>query len=142
MDEYKNFTSLPPDQERTFVVYERFSRELGRKALRTGIIAAASFFVILVGLILGVKPDTKPKIKAKDIQTSESGARQPADEPDTASATKTKKDDEAEDWENGEGDDDDKKADDKKADDKKADDKKADGKKADDKKADDKKADK
>lgn len=139
MDEYKNFTSLPEDQERTFVVFERFSRESAQKAMRMGIIAGAIFFVVTMIVVFSHSKPTESKIKKEDIQTSQSGADEaPADTPDTSDSAKTKKDDEAEAWEDDEGGDEEKadnkdegKKDEAKADDKKADDKKDEGKKDD-----------
>ena len=39
--EYKNFTSLPPEQEQSFVIYEKTSIESGKKALTLGTICGA-----------------------------------------------------------------------------------------------------
>jgi hypothetical protein len=48
MSQYENFTSLPPDKEREFVVYEKTSVEAGKKAWRIGAICGAVFGLIVV----------------------------------------------------------------------------------------------
>ncbi len=46
--EYKNFTSLPPEQEQSFVIYERTSIESGKKALTLGMICGGIVGVLAV----------------------------------------------------------------------------------------------
>lgn len=49
--EYQNFSSLPPEQERSFVVYERTSVEAGKKALTFGVISGLVFGVFVIALV-------------------------------------------------------------------------------------------
>jgi hypothetical protein len=67
MSEYHNFTSLPPDQEATFVVYERYQRESLDKGFKFGIIAAAIFGVLAVALYFGVTPEEHSAAKDMDL---------------------------------------------------------------------------
>jgi len=134
MSDYTNFTSLPAEQERTFVVYERFTVETGKKAAMAGLIAGIAFFVLTLGIVFSHSAPKESKIKKEDIQTSTSGSAI-ADDTDTSdtSATNKKKDDEDDEGDDDDDDDDDAKKDDAKKDDAKKDDAKKDG---DDKKAD------
>lgn len=106
MSDYQNFTSLPPDEERTFVVYEQYSRESGKKAMTIGMIAAGIFFVLTLIVVFSHSKPTESKIKKEDIQTSTTAD----DAPDTAEAEPdkdAKKDDEESDDEESEDDEDD-----------------------------------
>ncbi|HUH04965.1 MAG TPA: hypothetical protein VML75_23370 [Kofleriaceae bacterium] len=55
---YSNFTSLPPDQESTFVVYEQRTQESSKTAMKAGIIAGAIFFVLTLLIVFS---HDKPK---------------------------------------------------------------------------------
>lgn len=57
MNEYSNFTSLPPEQEATFVVFERHQKENLDKGFKIGAIAAAVFLVVALGIYFGVTPE-------------------------------------------------------------------------------------
>ncbi len=48
---YQHFTSLPPEQEQAFVVYESRTVETSKKALMAGLIAAGAFFVLMVIIV-------------------------------------------------------------------------------------------
>ncbi len=58
MSQYVNFTSLPPEEEQTFVVYEQRSQESAKKAVVAGLIAGAAVFLIALVLVLS---HDKPK---------------------------------------------------------------------------------
>lgn len=63
---YSDFSSMPPDQEREFVVFEQFTRENAKSSLRIGGIVAAIYGIFVVAIVLSHdKP--KPKISAEDI---------------------------------------------------------------------------
>jgi hypothetical protein len=64
MNDYQNFSSLPPEKERDFVIYEKTSVEAGQKAWRIGMIAAVSFGVLVVAIVFGI--GAKPKNKMAD----------------------------------------------------------------------------
>ena len=67
MAEYVNFTSLPPEQEATFVVYERRTQEALSKSLVIALAAGATVFLIAVGLYFGVKPEEDKTSKDMDL---------------------------------------------------------------------------
>ena len=53
---YSNFTSLPPEQEQQFVVFERQSAESSKTAMTMGIITGVVLFVFLIGLYAASDP--------------------------------------------------------------------------------------
>jgi hypothetical protein len=64
----ENFTSLPPHEERTFVVYEEYMATNRKKATTLGLIVGGIVGLIVVLIVLSVTPDTKEKISAEDMQ--------------------------------------------------------------------------
>lgn len=73
---YQDFSSLPPEQERSFIVFEQKMVESSKKAFNMGMIVAGIFGVIVLGIVFSHdKPEAK--IKAEDITISESSARTP-----------------------------------------------------------------
>lgn len=67
MSEYTNFTSLPPEQEASFVVFERHQKENLDKAFKIGAISAIIFGVLAVGLYFGVTPEENKAAKDMDL---------------------------------------------------------------------------
>jgi hypothetical protein len=65
---YTDFSSWPRDQEQTFVVYEQRAAESQKKAWMISGIVGAVFFVFMVGIYAGVKPDIKDM--GKDMNMS------------------------------------------------------------------------
>lgn len=59
---YTDFTSLPPEEERAFVVYEQTSRESGKKAMTLG--AIVGILVGLFGVILYFAVEPPPSVHA------------------------------------------------------------------------------
>ncbi len=57
---YQNFTSLPPDQEATFIVYEARTQESAKKAMTLGLISGLIFLVVIVAIVFS---HDKPKNK-------------------------------------------------------------------------------
>ncbi len=53
---YQNFTSLPPEQEQQFVVFERQSVESSKKALTLGLIAGGALGLLLIIVQLTITP--------------------------------------------------------------------------------------
>jgi hypothetical protein len=51
-----DFSSWPPHQEAAFQVYEQVGQERQRKAWMIGGIAAGAFFLLVMGISLGVTP--------------------------------------------------------------------------------------
>lgn len=56
MTEYRDFTSLPPDKEQEFVVYEKTSVEAGRKAKIIALAVAVSFLVVTMAIVFSFDP--------------------------------------------------------------------------------------
>lgn len=61
MSDYQNFSSLPPEKERDFIIYEKTSVEASQKAMRIGTIVAVCFGVVVVAIVLAIggKPHNK-----------------------------------------------------------------------------------
>lgn len=55
---HSDFSSWPPHQEQSFVVYEQHRAQSQQKAWVIGGAVAAAFFVLLVGISLAVPPKT------------------------------------------------------------------------------------
>jgi hypothetical protein len=51
-----DFSSWPPHQEAAFQVYEQVGQERQRKAWMIGGIAAGAFFLLVMGISLGITP--------------------------------------------------------------------------------------
>lgn len=58
MNQYEHFTSLPPNEEQTFVVYERRTVESGKKAMTLGLIVSAVFGLLTIIVVFS---HDKPK---------------------------------------------------------------------------------
>jgi cytoskeletal protein RodZ len=67
--EYTNFTSLTPEEERTFVVYERRTVETGKKAWTIGAIVGGAFFLLVMVMYLAFDA---PKNKHAEAAADES----------------------------------------------------------------------
>jgi hypothetical protein len=86
----QDFSSLPPEQEREFVVFEEKTRESAQSAMRIGIASGAIFGALVIIIVMSYdKPP--PKIKAEDIAVETQSARpvraRPAAAPALAPAT-------------------------------------------------------
>ncbi len=68
---YKDFTSLPPEQEQSFVVYERTSIEAGKKAMTMGIIAGVAVGIIAIILYIAVEPPVSSHAVPKETDLAE-----------------------------------------------------------------------
>src|SRR5688572_23932315 len=64
---YSDFSSWPRDQEQTFVVYEQRASESSKKAVTLGAIFGGVFFVIMVGIYMGVAPEKHDMTKDMDM---------------------------------------------------------------------------
>jgi hypothetical protein len=84
MSEYSNFTSLPPEQEASFVVYERHQRENLDKGIKIGIISGIVFGLLALGLYFGVEP--KEDTKAKEMDLNQLKKKSKTDAPTTPEA--------------------------------------------------------
>lgn len=57
---YQDFTSLAPQDEQTFVVYERQMQESLKKGRNVGAIIGAALFLLMMGIYFGISPTHKP----------------------------------------------------------------------------------
>jgi hypothetical protein len=73
MTDYSNFSSLPVEEEQHFVVYERHSREAGKKARTLGLAVATSVLVLIVGIVFSFE-----KVKPVHPEEEALGAEAPA----------------------------------------------------------------
>ncbi len=74
--DYKNFTSLPPEQEQSFVIFERTSVEAGKKAMTIGAICGAVFGVFIVMLVMSFDaPENKHAVKKPSAKVGEAKAK-------------------------------------------------------------------
>ena len=48
---YESFSSLPPEEERHFVVFEEFTQQNAKRANVMGIAAGIGFAVIIIGIV-------------------------------------------------------------------------------------------
>lgn len=61
MNEYTSFTSLPPQEEAQFVVFERFTQENRQKSFMTGVISGIGVGILGVIIYFGFAPPEKKK---------------------------------------------------------------------------------
>ena len=87
--EYQNFTSLPPAEEQTFVIYERTTNEAGKKAMTLGAICGG--VVGIFALLLFFSYDAPINAHAVEPETdiaeeapAPAAAPAPAPEPEAA----------------------------------------------------------
>lgn len=70
--EFQNFTSLPPEQEQTFVVFEKTSVESGKKAMTIGVVAGAIFGICVIALVFSHDaPENAHAVKAPPTKVGE-----------------------------------------------------------------------
>jgi hypothetical protein len=90
MNQYVNFTSLPPEQEASFVVYEQQMAESEKKGFTIGAIAGGAFLIVALGIYLGVAPDERDLGKDMNMsnltKTREAPAEKAAEKPAAAPA--------------------------------------------------------
>jgi hypothetical protein len=88
MSEYHNFTSLPPEQEASFVVFERHQQENLQAGFKIGAIVAAIFAVLAFGIYFGVSPKEDKTAKDMDLNQlkKKSKTDAPAPTPEAAPA--------------------------------------------------------
>jgi hypothetical protein len=88
MNQFVNFTSLPPEQEASFVVYEQKMAESEKSGFTIGAIAGAVFLVIAMGIYLGVTPDQRDLGKDMNMSnlTKARADAPPAEKPAAAPA--------------------------------------------------------
>jgi len=90
--EYKNFTSLPPEQEQSFVIYEQTSIESGKKALTLGMICGGVVGVLAIIFYMAFDPPknahaVEPESElAEEVAPKAAPAPKPAPAPEAAPA--------------------------------------------------------
>jgi hypothetical protein len=50
---YESFSSLPPEEERHFAVFEEFTQQNAKRANVIGIVAALGFAALIIGIVAG-----------------------------------------------------------------------------------------
>ncbi|MCA9678660.1 MAG: hypothetical protein H6709_03180 [Kofleriaceae bacterium] len=74
MNEFQNFSSFPPEQEATFVVYEQRVADASKKGLTMGAIAAGIIFLLALVIKFGITPNEydpmKDPSKTEQTQTA------------------------------------------------------------------------
>lgn len=88
MSQYENFSSLPPEKERAFAVYEKTSNETAKKAKKISVIVAAVFGVLLLIVVFSFE-EPENKMAEDDmgmLEAAEDEAKEEATKPDTAEA--------------------------------------------------------
>jgi hypothetical protein len=85
---HMNFSSLPPEQEATFVVYEQQMEQAEKKGWTIGIIVSAVVLVLSLAIFFGVEPDKHDISETMDMSnlTKKSAAPAPAAAPAEAPA--------------------------------------------------------
>jgi hypothetical protein len=76
---FMDFSSWGREQEQTFVVYEQRQSESRKKALTFGAIAAIGWFLLLVGVFLGVEPEHKDITKGMNMDNLTKKSKKAAD---------------------------------------------------------------
>ena len=72
--EYKNFTSLPPAEEASFVIYEQTSVESGKKALTLGTICGAVVGILALVFYLAFDHPKSPHAVEPESELAEEPA--------------------------------------------------------------------
>lgn len=60
MNQFSNFTSLPPEQEATFVVYEQQSAQASQKGMTIGLISGVAIGLIMLIISIAVPAEKSP----------------------------------------------------------------------------------
>ena len=81
---YESFSSMPPEEERHFAVFEEFTQQNVKRANVVGLAAAIGFGVLVIGIVAAYW-GTAPKAKF-DEAAEESAAAAPAPTPTPAPA--------------------------------------------------------
>ena len=84
--EYKNFTSLPPEQEQSFVIYEQTSIESGKKALTLGMICGGVVGVLAIIFYMAFDPPKNAHAVEPESELAEEVAPKAAPAPKPAPA--------------------------------------------------------
>lgn len=80
--EFQNFTSLPPEQEQAFVVFEKTSVESGKKAMTFGVVTGAIFGIVVIALVFSHDPPKNAHaVKAPPTKVGEAKAKVKAPTP-------------------------------------------------------------
>lgn len=86
MSEYKDFTSMPPEQEQQFVVFEKHSVETGNWAKKLGMIVAGVFGVVVCVVVLSF--DAPPSLMGGGGDKGETGELKESKSADEPAETK------------------------------------------------------
>ena len=73
-----NFSSLPPQEEATFVVYEQQMAEAEKTGWTIGAIVSGICLVLMLGIYFGVEPDTHDISKTMNMSNLTKTRTEPA----------------------------------------------------------------
>ena len=88
MDQYSNFSSMPPEEERQFVGFERVMRESLKKGMVLGVSIGCGTLLVLLIIIWGVEPPPNELIEDLAADLAEEPSSAPAPAPTPAPAPK------------------------------------------------------
>jgi hypothetical protein len=97
MNDFHNFSSLPPHEEQTFIVYEQRMAEATKKGLTLGAIAGVIVLIVAIGIYKGVDPEeidlskdmNMSNLTKKEASAAPTPAPAPAPPPTTPAPTTT-----------------------------------------------------
>ena len=84
MNEYTSFSSLAPQDEAAFVVFERSTQENLQKAMMIGLISAVGILLLSLVIFFGFSPPPKKHAPPEDAKSQVKSA--PAEAPAPAPA--------------------------------------------------------
>jgi hypothetical protein len=89
MNDYQDFSSLPPQAEQEFVPFERHTRESARSAKTIGIVVGLVLFVVTIVVVRATPKSENQHVKdlmeeEKSLTTDRVGPEGAADKPATA----------------------------------------------------------
>src|SRR5262245_34252327 len=78
---YESFSSLPPEEERHFVVFEEFTQQNAKRANLIGIVAGGGFALLLIGIVAAFWGSSPKPSEELEEQAQEAAAAAPAPAP-------------------------------------------------------------
>lgn len=78
---FMDFSSWGREQEQSFVVFEQRQTESRKKALTVGAAVAGVWFLIMVGIFMGVEPEHKDLSKGMNMDNLTKKSKKSADAP-------------------------------------------------------------
>lgn len=78
---FMDFSSWGREQEQSFVVFEQRQTESRKKALTVGAAVAGVWFLVMVGIFMGVEPEHKDLSKGMNMDNLTKKSKKTADAP-------------------------------------------------------------